>query len=62
LRHQDWLGGEVPDYADFILLGSLQWPRCTSRFKLLEADDPVGAWQRRGLDLFNGLLANAKTV
>jgi glutathione S-transferase len=62
LRHQDWLGGEAPDYADYILLGSLQWSRCTSRFELLEADDPVAEWRQRGLGLFDGLLAKAKTV
>ncbi len=62
LRHQPWLGGAEPDYADYILLGSLQWPRVVSRFALLEADDPVADWQRRGLALFDGLLANAVTV
>jgi glutathione S-transferase len=62
LRHQDWLGGEASDYADYILLGSLQWPRCVSRFVLLESDDPVAEWRQRGLELFDGLLAKAKTV
>jgi len=62
LRRHPWLGGESPDYADYILLGSLQWPRCISRFALLEADDPVRAWQERGLALFDGLGAAAKTV
>ncbi len=60
LRQQPWLGGAAPDYADYILLGSLQWPRCVSSFTLLAADDPVAAWQARGLALFDGLLANAK--
>ena len=62
LRRQPWLGGDAPDYADYIVLGSLQWPRCISRFALLEADDPVSAWQARGLALFDGLGANAPTV
>jgi glutathione S-transferase len=61
LRHQDWLGGAAPDYADYIVLGSLQWARCVSRFAILEADDPVFAWQARGMDLFGGMLAKAKT-
>jgi glutathione S-transferase len=60
LRDQAWLGGEAPDYADYIVLGSLQWPRCASRFELLAADDPVAAWQARGLELFDGLLARAR--
>lgn len=59
LRQQMWLGGETPDYADYILLGSLQWARCVSRFELIAGDDPVAAWHRRGLALFDGLLENA---
>ena len=62
LKRQPWLGGDGPDYADFIVLGSLQWPRCISGFALLEADDPVQAWQARGLALFDGLGADAPTV
>lgn len=61
LRHGDWLGGAAPDYADYILLGSLQWARCTSRFELLAQDDPLHAWRARGLALFDGLLARART-
>ncbi len=59
LRRQMWLGGEAPDYADYLLLGSLQWARCVSRFALLAEDDPVAAWHHRGLALFGGLLENA---
>ena len=62
LRRQPWLGGDAPDYADYIVLGSLQWPRCISRFPLLEADDPVAEYLARGLALFGGLGANAPTV
>ena len=59
---QPWLGGEVASYADYIVFGSLQWPRCTSRFELLADDDPVAAWRQRMLDLFDGLGRKAKTV
>jgi glutathione S-transferase len=55
LGRQPYLGGEVASYADHILFGTLQWPRCVSRFALLEADDPIAAWQERMLDLFDGL-------
>jgi len=60
LREQPWLGGEGPAYADYILLGSLQWARCTSPFRLLAEDDPVFAWRARGFALFGGLAINAK--
>lgn len=60
LKAQPWLGGEAHDYADYILLGSLQWARCVSRFELLAEDDPIAEWHARGLALFDGLLANAR--
>jgi glutathione S-transferase len=62
LRRQPWLGGDGPSYADYIVLGSLQWPRCSSPFQLLEDDDPVSEWRARGFALFDGLAANAPTV
>ena len=55
LRAQPWLGGASPSYADYILFGTLQWPRCVSRFEMLAADNPVLAWQERVLDLYGGL-------
>jgi glutathione S-transferase len=55
LRGQPWLGGAAPSYADHILFGTLQWPRCVSRFELLAADDPIAEWMERTLDLYGGL-------
>jgi glutathione S-transferase len=62
LRQQPWFGGAAPSYADHIVLGTLMWPRCVSRFALLEPDDPITAWQARGLALYGGLGAQARTV
>ncbi len=62
LKAQRWLGGAVPSYADYIVLGTLQWPRCASAFKLLEPSDPIAEWHARGLDLFDGLARSAVTV
>jgi glutathione S-transferase len=62
LRAQPWLGGAAPSYADHILFGTLQWPRCISRFEMLQADDPVAAWQERALDLYGGLGRSAPRV
>jgi glutathione S-transferase len=55
LGGQDFLGGAAPDYADYAVFGSLQWARCVSPLRLLEAEDPVHAWRERVLDLFGGL-------
>jgi glutathione S-transferase len=60
LRRQQWLGGSAPSYADHIVAGTLMWPRCASRFELLEGNDPVAQWQDRVLDLYGGVGRNAK--
>ena len=60
LRRQEWLGGAAPSYADHIVAGTLMWPRCVSRFALLEDNDPVAMWQGRVLDLYGGLGRDAK--
>jgi glutathione S-transferase len=60
LSTQKFLGGEAPLYADYALLGSFQWCRCISDFKLLTLDDPIYAWRQRMLDLFDGLAGEAK--
>lgn len=62
LRAQPWLGGQAPDYADYILAGSLMWPRCTSRFALLEEGDAVTEWFGRVMGLFDGMAGRALTV
>jgi glutathione S-transferase len=62
LSKQAWLGGATPSYADYIVFGTLQWPRCVSRFELLAADDLLVEWRERMLDLFGGLGRAAVTV
>jgi hypothetical protein len=37
------------------MFGTLQWPRCASRFEVLAEDDPVAEWRERMLDLFDGM-------
>jgi glutathione S-transferase len=60
LRRQDWLGGVAPSYADYIVAGTLMWPRCASGFRLLEENGPVDLWFGRVLDLYGGLGRQAK--
>src|SRR5262249_19756820 len=47
LKTQAFLGGNAPNYADYIVFGGFQWARVVSPFKLLEADDPVYAWREK---------------
>jgi len=60
LRRQKWLGGSAPSYADFIVAGTLMWPRCASSFALLAADDPVENWFQQVRALYGGLGSQAK--
>jgi glutathione S-transferase len=60
LQSQPYLGGETPNYADYVVFGGFQWARCTSPVQLLAADDPVAAWRKRLLDAFDGLAGKAK--
>ncbi len=63
LATQEFLGGaEGPDYADYILAGTLMWPRCVSRFRLLEDDDPVALWFARVRALFDGMAEHAEAA
>ncbi len=54
LKHQAWLGGETPLFADYIVFGALQWARVVSPVSLLQNDDPVADWFQRCLDLHDG--------
>ncbi|MEZ5853767.1 MAG: glutathione binding-like protein [Hyphomicrobiaceae bacterium] len=59
LESQPFFGGETATYADYIVFGSLQWPRIASRFDMLEPDDVVAKWRERMLDLHDGLARKA---
>ncbi|TWF56792.1 glutathione S-transferase family protein [Neorhizobium alkalisoli] len=55
LKFQDFIGGDSPLFADYILFGALQWMRITAGAKVFSDDDPVGLWFERCLDLHNGV-------
>ncbi len=59
LASQPYLGGDAPLYADYIVFGSLMWPRCISQLRLLDPADPVNAWSERLLDAFEGMACEA---
>jgi glutathione S-transferase len=59
LQAQPFVAGAAPAYADHIVFGGFQWARATSRFALLEADDPVALWRGRMLDSYGGLARRA---
>jgi glutathione S-transferase len=55
VRGQAFLGGETPNYADYIVFGAFQWARTISDFRLLADDDPILAWFLRVGELYDGL-------
>ncbi len=55
LRTQAFLGGDAPNYADYIVFGPFQWARVVSPFKLLAEQDPVHVWREKLLDAFDGM-------
>ena len=59
VKSQPFLGGEQPNYADYIVFGGFQWARVVSSFKLLDVSDPVYAWRDRLLDAFGGMARNS---
>ena len=54
LQTQKYLGGDAPNYADYIVFGPFQWARVVSPFKLL-TDDPVYTWRDRLLNAFDSM-------
>lgn len=59
LRHMPFLAGEQAAYADYSVFALFQWARMISPYSLLEPTDPVYAWRRKMLDLFDGFAAAA---
>ncbi len=59
VERQQFVAGDLPAYADYIVFGAFQWARAISDFELLAEGDPVRAWRGRVLDLFDGLARRA---
>jgi glutathione S-transferase len=55
LRSQPFVGGQSPNYGDYIMYSGFQWARGVSRFALLTEDDAVYDWRERMLDAHGGL-------
>jgi glutathione S-transferase len=58
IKRQSFVCGAAPAYADYIVFSVFQWARVGSPAPLLGADDPLGAWRERILDLNSGFARN----
>lgn len=62
LRDEEYLGGAQPNYADYVLFGSLQWANVISGATFLPGESAAAAWFERILDLHDGYARSAPTV
>ena len=61
LAAHDWLGGDGPNYADYILFGSLQWANVVTPDHILPPDSATARWFDRMLDLNDRYARSAPT-
>ena len=59
LRHQPFVAGAAPAYADYVVFGTLQMPRCLNVEPLSPQLDAVLRWRDAMRTLFNGLADSA---
>lgn len=50
-----FLGGDQPNYADYIALGGFLWASAVCTLPVLTADDKLNDWLKRGFDLYGGI-------
>lgn len=62
LGEVDYLDGDAPAGADYLLFGHFMWARSVSTADLVSNADPVYAWIERMLDLHDGLGRNAMRI
>jgi glutathione S-transferase len=56
-----FLGGDAPNYADYIALGGFYWAASAGTLPLLEHDDALRDWLERGFGLFGGIARDPGT-
>jgi glutathione S-transferase len=54
LKHQPYLSGSQPHFADYVAFAPFQWARAVCPVQLLAKDDPVYDWRDRLLNAFDG--------
>jgi glutathione S-transferase len=60
LSRYPYLGGNAPNYADYIVLGAFHWVASVSTLPLLANDDTLRPWIERGFDLYGGIGRDAR--
>lgn len=55
LGHHKFIGGDAPNFSDYIVFGAFQWLRVVSSLQMIPQDHAVMDWFKRCLDLHDGL-------
>jgi glutathione S-transferase len=55
-----FLGGDIPNYADYIALSAFHWAASVATLPLLAPDDTLRGWLDRGFALYGGIGQNAR--
>ena len=55
LTSEEWIAGDAPAFADYLIFSAFQWCRIMSPAEIVKPDDPIHEWRERMLDLFDGL-------
>jgi glutathione S-transferase len=55
LRQQEFLGGDSPLFADYIVFSMFMWARAVSPWPIIRSDDVLYEWRERMLDLYDGM-------
>lgn len=62
LEEADFIDGDAPAAADYLVFGNFMWARVVSTADLVSNADPVYGWLERMLDLYDGLGRKAMRV
>ncbi|GAB2802406.1 glutathione S-transferase family protein [Halomonas shantousis] len=62
LSEADFLDGDTPAAADYLIFGHFMWARTVSTADLVSNADPVYAWLERMLELHGGVGRNATRI
>jgi glutathione S-transferase len=60
LAGQPYLGGDAPNFMDYVPFAAFMWARCVSNEPLVADDDPLAQWRERMLDSNGGMARAAK--
>lgn len=60
LRKQNYIGGEVPLFTDYVVFGPLQWLRVVKGLDTLPLEGKVADWFASLLDMYDGMGRDTK--